>query len=239
MEKVSEVKFNLVRTLKIIENNEDLTFIFRKKYNTPFSKLYSAAKENKLNTGAVEYIKGIFLGIITEDEELLYKYKITKMPSGFDIEDIDIPVLDEPIEPEVQEEETVIDSMSQILQAIDDKTITDEELYQIIKNIREVKTNPLKLPSQPEDSVGMVLNSKRPTCADIHVKAIKQQFYTENDRLLLRGLQLNNLYCSIQAKASKQKFTDTEAKTIKGAIDTLNRVVTKVLTENTKNNRKK
>ena len=237
----TSIKFNLVKTLMIIEQNEMLTNIFRKNYAEPFTDLCALAKAGKLNEKAVTRIEGIFLGCICDDEEMAYKYKVIKVPSNLKVDDIDVPEFtEEAVEPEpTPEVETVIESMDEILKSIEDETITDEELVQKIKNFRGVKTDALKLPKKPADAEGMELDTKRPTCSDVHVKAIKQQFYTENDRLLLRGLKLNNIYCSIQAKAAKQKFTDDEAKSIKSAIDTLQRLVDPVLKENTKNARKK
>ena len=237
----TSIKFNLVKTLLIIEQNDMLTGIFRTHYKESIIDLCKLAKAGKLNEKTVAKIEGIFLGCICDDEKMAYKYKVVKVPSNLKVEDIDVlEIVEEAVEVEpTPEVETVIESMDEILKSIEDETLTDAQLVAKIKGFRGVKTAALKLPRKPADATGIILDTKRPSCSDVHVKAIKQQFYTENDRLLLRGLQLNNVYCSIQAKAAKQKFTDSEAKAIKSAIDTLNRLVDPILKENTKNLRKK
>jgi hypothetical protein len=75
----------------------------------------------------------------------------------------------------------------------------------------------------------MIINSKRPSAAQIHAKALRQGYYTTNDRLCLKGLQLNNTYCNIQARAAKQKFSDEDARIIKSAIETLENIVGPIL----------
>lgn len=226
MEKIKTVKFDLVRTLLFIKDNTVLTRVLNKRYNTKFEDIFQAIKEGRFKPDAIEYIKGIFEGIIAADSNMVKIYNGIKIPNDLIIDSIDIPqTLTSAISP--VEEEIEIGSIEDLIDLRN--SLSQKELINKIKSIQGIKTNPIKLPKAPKGASGIIINSKRPSAPEIQAKAIRQNYYTTNDRLMLKNLQLNNLYCNIQARAAKQKFTDEEARLIKSAIETLENVVSPIM----------
>jgi len=226
MEKIKTVKFDLVRTLLFIKDNTVLTRVLNKRYNTKFEDIFQAIKEGRFKPEAIEYVKGIYEGIIALDSNMIRTYNGIKIPNDLLIENIDIPEsLISAITP--VEEEIEIGTIDDLVELRN--TLNQKELVDKIKTIPGVKTNPIKLPKAPKGALGIIINRKRPSAPEIQAKAIRQNYYTTNDRLMLKNLQLNNLYCNIQARAAKQKFTDEDARIIKSAIETLENIVTPIL----------
>jgi len=74
-DKITDLEFDEIITLKIIEQDEDLNQLFLKRTNLSFSVLYSLSKQNLIGTETRELLENIFNDIILTKEVLISKYK--------------------------------------------------------------------------------------------------------------------------------------------------------------------
>jgi hypothetical protein len=73
-QKVAELKFDRLTTLRLIEKVEDLNEIFTEDVKLPFSVLYRLTKEGKLPERTEEMIVSIFEEIISTKQEYAIRY---------------------------------------------------------------------------------------------------------------------------------------------------------------------
>ncbi len=90
MELLEEVKFNILKTLYIIEHNKDLNKIFKGYYpDLSYNSLRIMAKDASLEPKVLEISQNIFDSIIKENSKMLEKYvelnlkKIAPKPSKY------------------------------------------------------------------------------------------------------------------------------------------------------------
>ena len=100
-QKLTDLEYNEILTLRVIEGEEDLKGLLSKRTPLSFSLLYSIAKQNKLNPETKELLEVIFNDIILTKEELISKYK--RYASGESI-DVTPEVKVEPIAEPVKKE---------------------------------------------------------------------------------------------------------------------------------------
>ena len=74
LKKLSNLEYNELITLAVIENDEDLTNIFRDDVPLSFNILRSIIQKNELNEQTKELLKDIFEGIILTSKQLIGKY---------------------------------------------------------------------------------------------------------------------------------------------------------------------
>ena len=74
VEKITELEYNELATLGVIEQDADLTFIFMDDTNMSFNMLRTLAKEDKLSDATKENIRNIFEKIILTKPNLIDKY---------------------------------------------------------------------------------------------------------------------------------------------------------------------
>jgi hypothetical protein len=88
--KIEEVEYNELVTLNVIENDADLSSIFKDDIKLPFSMLYRLSKENGLNADIKETVFNIFEKVISTKKTYLEKYKKTL---GSGVETQETPVV--------------------------------------------------------------------------------------------------------------------------------------------------
>jgi len=74
LKKLSNLEYNELITLAVIESDEDLTNIFRDDVPLSFNILRSIIQKNELNPQTKELLKDIFEGIILTSKQLIEKY---------------------------------------------------------------------------------------------------------------------------------------------------------------------
>lgn len=74
IEKIKELSYNEIVTLKVIEGDVDLNDIFTSEVNISYPLLTTLSLENKLSEETKEIIRGLFKSIILTKEELINKY---------------------------------------------------------------------------------------------------------------------------------------------------------------------
>lgn len=106
IDKIEELAYDKLATLKMVEEVEDLNEIFTEDIKMPFSILYRLLSEDKLNQRTEELLFSIFDNIILTKSDLINKYK---QLIGMEVPDEVVEVIEE-IEP-VVEEKTVQEEM--------------------------------------------------------------------------------------------------------------------------------
>ena len=75
VQKLKELDFNIYKTLKVIEDDEDLKSIFKEDIKTDFDMLYRLIKDELLPDTILDYAKDIFDNIIITKQDLIDKYQ--------------------------------------------------------------------------------------------------------------------------------------------------------------------
>jgi hypothetical protein len=70
----TEVTFDLIKTLMVIESDKDLTEVLRTEYGTEFPLMYAMARDGGMKKKAEKFIRGIFEKLITTKPNYLEKY---------------------------------------------------------------------------------------------------------------------------------------------------------------------
>lgn len=102
VEKITELEFDELATLGVIEQDADLTFIFMDDTSMSFNMLRTLAKENKLSETTKENIRSIFDKIILTKPNLIDKYLRLTNASGVSVK-VEEPVVEANEEPKVEE----------------------------------------------------------------------------------------------------------------------------------------
>lgn len=74
IEKLSELEYNELVTLRLIETNSDLLELFYSESSVKFPMIYNLQKEGKMNQKVVEFTKMIFDSVIVTKTEFIDKY---------------------------------------------------------------------------------------------------------------------------------------------------------------------
>lgn len=99
IEKIEDLAYNKLATLKMVEENEDLNEIFTDDVKITFPILYRLLSEDKLNQRVEELLFSIFDNIILTKKDLVYKYKqLTETQIMSDVV-VQEPVVEQTVEP--------------------------------------------------------------------------------------------------------------------------------------------
>ena len=102
-QKLTDLEYNEILTLRVIEGEEDLKGLLSKRTPLSFSLLYSIAKQNKLNPETKELLEVIFNDIILTKEELISKYKRYASGESIDVTpEVKVEPIAEPVKKEVK-----------------------------------------------------------------------------------------------------------------------------------------
>jgi len=101
VEKITELDYNELATLGVIEQDSDLTFILMDDTNMSFNMLRTLSKENKLSDTTKENLRSIFDKIILTKPNLIDKYlRLTNTSEvSVKVEEPVVEAIEEPMEP--------------------------------------------------------------------------------------------------------------------------------------------
>jgi hypothetical protein len=85
LEKLTELKYDELTTLGVIEQNEDLTAIFTEEINMPFKILYRLQKEGKLNDKTKELLAEMFEKVILTRKDFVEKYQRLSLATPIEV----------------------------------------------------------------------------------------------------------------------------------------------------------
>lgn len=85
LEKLTELKYDELTTLGVIEQNEDLTAIFTEEINMPFKILYRLQKEGKLNDKTKELLVEMFEKVILTRKDFVEKYQRLSLATPIEV----------------------------------------------------------------------------------------------------------------------------------------------------------
>lgn len=96
LNKLEDLVYNELVTLRLIENNSDLLELFYSESNIKFPMIYKLQQEGKLNQNITEFIQMIFSSLVVTKSEFIDKYRYIESTLGNE------PIIDV-IEPTIAE----------------------------------------------------------------------------------------------------------------------------------------
>lgn len=82
LNKLEDLVYNELVTLRLIENNSDLLELFYSESNIKFPMIYKLQQEGKLNQNITEFIQMIFNSLVVTKSEFIDKYRYIESTLG-------------------------------------------------------------------------------------------------------------------------------------------------------------
>lgn len=179
VKKIQDLAYDELLTLGVIEQNDDLTEVFKSEINTPFSMLYKLQKEDKLTPEMKSWLNVIFDKLILTKQSFINQY-------------IRLGDLDEPTIETVVEEIILNDEVLPIIDTpiiLKDEVVTKPKVV-VAKKEKEIprrfgKTEILKavevqgFKATPKQRAGLKLNDLKNLNVSLMNKFIKDTFLTD------------------------------------------------------------
>jgi hypothetical protein len=178
-EKITDLNYDEIITLGVIEQDEDLRSIFTEEVKVSFNLLRSISKQGKINPETQILLRSIFDHVILTKKELIDKYLLLAETGGIPIE------VTNPVDTEI---------------IADITPLVSEDTEPKVKKSAEYKAPKEKIEKEIPRRYG-----KEKVLADIEKQGGKA---TPLQNTMLRINDLKNMYVNLSARAIKDMFNE-------------------------------
>lgn len=230
VKKIQELEYDELLTLGVIENNVDLTDVFKSEIRMPFNMLYKFQKEGNLNKETKEILFEIFEKLILTKQDLINQYlKLGGME----------PTPTSVVEPEPIEEIEGFEDFGNIHDELEDNQVTIEKVEAVKAVTTKKATKPKKVKEVVEEAPSVEVVIPRRYGKKNVLRDIENQggVATLAQKASLSLNKVKNLYVSLDKRIIKEihlkdgSISEEDCKKIISAVTTLERLTKDILTK--------
>lgn len=169
VQKITDLQYDEIIALGVIENDEDLRSIFTEEVDLSFNVLRTTAKEGMLNEKTKNLIRGLFDQVILAKKELINRYLLLAKSDGIEL-NAEINADTTPLESKV--EEPIVEKSAEYKAPKKDKVIPRR--YGKEKVLKDIEKQGGK--ATPLQNTMLRINDLKNMYVNLNARAIKDMF---------------------------------------------------------------